>query len=148
MTKFTTVQCADCGSNMIPRTIFRRSVFRGSRSTKVAGSCCPICQSTNWRGDTSSLRDLIAVFNMNPGLAVLLVIVGIPSLIAFLLALLLVLLSTYSAFLAMLAGESFWLTIQKGGAGPAFVGLFGLSVLLAGLAYIPFTYYGLWRKKS
>lgn len=146
MTKFTTVQCADCGSNMIPRTIFRRSAFFGARSNKVAGSCCPICQSPSWQGDTSSLGDLIAVFNMNPGLAVLLVIVGIPSIIAFLLAVLMVLLSTYLAIPAVLAGEPFWLAIQEVGGGPAFIGLFALAVLLAGLAYIPFTYFGFLRR--
>lgn len=148
MSRESTVSCKSCGINMVPRPIYRRGILFGSQTYKPVGSCCPVCQSTNWAGDSSSISDLFAVFKMHPGLAVVAVVTGIPALIAFVMALMIVFVSMFRILPAVIAGEgTFWALMHSTGAGPALFGLLGLLALLAGMIYIPFTYYGNMRKK-
>lgn len=147
MTKVTTVQCAACGSHMVPRTVFRQGMFYGSRTIKEAGSYCPICQSPEWRGGTTAIADLIAVLNMNPGLGVFVLLTFIPCLIAFVLMLLLAIASLYVIIPGVLAGESLSELVRELNMGPIYMGLFVVFVFGSSLAYIPLSQMGFFRKR-
>lgn len=147
MSKMTTVQCAACNSHMVPRTVFRRGLFFGSRTITEAGSYCPICQTPDWRGGTSVLADFIAVMNMNPGLGVFALLTFIPCLIAFVLMLLLAIASLYFIIPGLLAGESLSALVHELDMGPVYMGLFVVFVFGSCMAYIPLSQIGFFRKR-
>ena len=102
-----------------------------------AGSYCPICQSSDWRGGSTALADLIAVLNMNPGLGIFVLLTFIPCVIAFALMLLLATASLFRIVPGLLAGESLYAMVMEMNMGPVYMGLFVVSVFSASLVWIP-----------
>lgn len=146
MSKATTVQCAACGSHMVPRTIFRRGILFGSRTMTQAGSCCPICQPSDWRAGSTALADLIAVLNMHPGLGVFVLLTFTPCVVAFVLMLLLAIASLFRIVPGLLAGESLHAMVAEMDMGPVYMGLFVVAVFGTSLAWIPLSQMAYLRK--
>lgn len=148
MSKHVLRKCAECGSQMVPRTIYRKSV--GFGGVVPGASFCPICQSTNWQGSSGFFDDLHDAFQLHPGLTLFAVIAFIPIGLAVLASGLILLLSGGVIVLGLLSGEGLPDLVSKVDAGGyLFIFLGGLAcvgaVVWASLPYIP---WGLNRRRN
>lgn len=136
MSKHELVKCADCGSRMVPRTIYRRSV--GFGGVVPGASFCPICQSTGWKGSAGFFSSLIDTFQLHPGLTLFAVIAFIPCGLALVFSAAMLLLSGAVIVLGLVSGESLGELLVAVDAGAyLFVFIGGVIFIVTSLAYIP-----------
>lgn len=140
MSKHAFRKCAECGSQMVPRTIHRRSI--GFGGVVPGASFCPICQSTNWQGSSGFFDEVHDAFQLHPGLTLFAVIAFIPIALAVFVSGLFLLLSGVVIVLGLLSGEGLTDIVSKVDAGGyLFVFVGGLAsagaVIWTSLPYIP-----------
>tara|TARA_R110000851_G_scaffold92259_2_gene201278 strand:+ start:5116 stop:5622 length:507 start_codon:yes stop_codon:yes gene_type:complete len=136
------VKCYSCDSQVMPRVVFRRSVFRGGMAVPVE-SICPVCmarldgKAVGTVGIHSFIGAIVDLFAINPLAGILAVFLGIPMCLIGVAVLLLAALQIPVGFIMFLKGASIDEVVSQ--VGPVmFLGFVVLCVILY-FAHIPFT---------
>ncbi|MCK5531592.1 MAG: hypothetical protein KAI85_10115 [Halopseudomonas aestusnigri] len=136
------VKCYSCESQVMPRVVFRRSVFRGGKAVPVE-SICPVClarldgKADGTVGIHSFIGEIVDLFAINPLAGIIAVFLGIPMCLIGLVILLLAVLEIPVGILLLLKGVPAGEVLSQ--VGPMlFMGFIVLCVILY-FAHIPFT---------
>lgn len=144
----TGVKCYSCESQVMPRVVFRRSVFRGGRAVPVE-SICPVCLARldgcadGTVGLHSFVGEVVDLFAINPLAGILAVFLGIPMCLIGLAILLLNVLTIPLLIIDVLKGVPVGEVISES-SGMLTLGFVVLAVILY-FAHIPLTWISIIR---